>query len=66
MLTFNSNYVSAFLDIIFDVRRNTRQYQCSLDIAEKYIEWATVLSLTIWVYLHSQNLRWARPPYWEK
>ena len=34
-------------------RRNALQYQRSLYTAEKYIQWATILSLTIRVYLHS-------------
>jgi len=34
-------------------RRNAQQYQRNLYIAEKFIYWATILSLTIRVYLYS-------------
>ena len=40
---------------LFDAvwRRNALHYQHNLCIAEKYIQWATILSGTSWAYLHS-------------
>ena len=39
--------------IVAPQRRNAQQYRRNLCIDKKYIQWATILSLTIRVYLHS-------------
>ena len=41
------------IPIVVPQRRNAQQYQGNLCTAEKYIQWATILSLTVQVYLHS-------------